>query len=149
MSIHSYTRIWLHLIWGTLKREKVLLNDEARKKVSNYLYDYARDKGIYMPKNYVCCEHVHCLVDLPTKYCVEDVLQLLKGSSSRWIGQNDVIPGKFGWGRGYAAFSVSHSNKQQVINYIGAQAEHHRVKTFIEEYELFIKKNDLVVLELD
>ena len=147
MSIHSYTRIWLHLIWGTLNHEKFLKATETRKKVSAYLYAYAKEKEIFMLKNYVNSEHVHCLIDLPTRYSIEELMQLLKGSSSAWINKNNLLPGKFAWGRGYAAFSVSHSNKDKVYHYIANQAEHHRTKTFKEEYEAFIKKNNLVVFK--
>ena len=147
MSKHSYTRIWLHLIWGTLNREKFLGAVETRKKVSKYLYTYAKEKEFFMLKNYVNSEHVHCLIDLPTRYSIEELMQLLKGSSSAWINRTDLLTRKFAWGRGYAVFSVSHSNKDKVLHYIANQAEHHRTKTFREEYGAFIKNNNLVVLK--
>ena len=143
MSKHTYTRIWLHLIWGTLNRDPVLPR-EARKKTSAYLYEYAKSKNIYMKINFVNADHVHSIIDLPTCYSVEDLFQLLKGSSSHWINQNNLIPGKLAWGRGYAAFSVSHSNVSKVAEYIAKQEEHHRVKTFAEEYERFIRSYELM-----
>ena len=148
MSQHSYTRCWLHLIWGTRNREP-LLPREARKRVSGFLMKYAQDKEIFMKLNYVNADHTHALIDLPTRYSIEEILQLLKGSSSHWINQNDLISGKFAWGRGYAAFSVSHSNVDRVVAYIANQEEHHRVKTFAEEYENFIRKHGLVLLKED
>jgi len=148
MSRHSYTRCWLHMIWGTLRREK-LLPREARKKVSKYLYEYAEEKRIYMKINYVNADHVHALIDLPTNLSIEDAFKLLKGSSSHWINGNDLIPGKFAWGRGYAGFSVSHSNAASVGEYIADQESHHRRKTFREEYEQFIRKHGLVVYKED
>ena len=146
MSKHSYTRCWLHLIWGTLNREEILQRP-ARKQVSKYLYDYAKEKQIYMKINFVNADHVHCLIDLPTNYSIEDIFKLLKGSSSYWIGKCDLITGKFAWARGYAAFSVSHSNVSTVANYIANQEEHHKIKTYKEEYEVFIKKHNLVFLK--
>ena len=68
MSTHSYTRVWLHLIWGTLDREKLLLSREARCAVSRFLHEYAQEKEIYMKINYVNPDHVHSLIDLPTCY---------------------------------------------------------------------------------
>jgi REP element-mobilizing transposase RayT len=65
MSLHSYSRCWLHLIWGTLNREK-LLPKEAAARVSRYLTEYAEGKGFYMKINYVNADHVHALIDLPT-----------------------------------------------------------------------------------
>ncbi|MFA4924754.1 MAG: IS200/IS605 family transposase [Ignavibacteriaceae bacterium] len=139
MSLHSYSKCWLHLVWGTLKREKLITGKEERKRVSSYLYDYAKAKNIFMKINYVNVEHVHSLVDLPTNLCIEEMMHLLKGSSSHWINQNNICHGKFAWGRGYAALSVSESNLQKVAKYIENQGEHHKVKSFNAEYEQFIK----------
>jgi REP element-mobilizing transposase RayT len=94
MSAHSYSRCWIHLIWGTLDRAKVL-NKAAAKRVSHYLDDYAESKGVYVKINYVNADHVHALVDLPTVLSIEELMQLLKGNSSHWINSNDIITGKF------------------------------------------------------
>jgi putative transposase len=115
MSLHSYSRVWLHLIWATLER-RPLLSKSAAAKVSSYFSEYASEKGIYMKINYVNPEHVHVLIDLPTNLCIEDVMQLLKGGSSHWINESNLLPGKFGWGRGYGAFSVSQSSVAEVAN---------------------------------
>src|SRR4029077_13733844 len=84
MSAHSYSRWWIQLIWGTLDRAKVL-NKAAAKRVSRYLDDYAESKGVYVKINYVNADHVHALVDLPTPFSIEKLMQLLKGSSSHSI----------------------------------------------------------------
>ena len=86
-------------------------------------------------------DHVHALIDLPTNLAIEDVTQLLKGSSSHWINSNDIIKGKFAWGRGYGAFSVSESNVTAVAKYIANQEQHHRVRTFAEELKEFIERH--------
>ncbi len=143
MSVHSYSRCWLHMIWATKNREKVL-NREARKKVSAHLTENAKVKEIYMKINYVNAEHIHTLIDLPTKYTIEDVSKLLKGELSYWINQNDIISNKFSWGRGYGAFSVSHSNVSKVAEYIAKQEEHHKKMTFLEEYRSFVENYGLV-----
>jgi REP element-mobilizing transposase RayT len=75
----------------------------------------------------VNADRVHALVDLPTAFSVEKLMQLLKGSSSHWVNSNNIITGKFAWGRGYEAFSVSESNVDQVAAYIARQEEHHRI----------------------
>ncbi len=142
MSLHSNSRCWLHLIWGTLNREK-LLPRIATAKVSRYLDDYAKDKDIRMKINFVNADHVHALIDLPTHHSIEEVVQLLKGSSAHWINAGKLIPGKFAWGRGYGAFSVSESNGKRVAEYIARQEEHHRVKPFSEELEGFFKRHGL------
>lgn len=142
MSVHSYSRCWVHLIWGTLNREK-LLDKEAAARISRQLSEYAETKGVYMKINYVNADHVHALVDLPTGLSIEDLMQLLKGSSSRWVNVNNLLVGKFGWGRGYGAFSVSESNVSQVAAYIAGQEQHHRVLTFADELHEFIERHGL------
>ncbi len=142
MSTHAYSRCWVHLVWGTLNRER-MLDTEARRKVSEYLNEYARSKDVFMKINYVNADHVHALIDLPTGQTIEQVVQLLKGSSSHWINENQLVAGRFAWGRGYGAFSVSQSTVDEVAKYIAGQEEHHRVKTFAEEYEAFVKRYGL------
>jgi len=142
MSVHSYSRCWVHLIWGTLNREK-LLHKEAAARVSRYLSEYAELKRVYMRVNYVNPDHVHVLVDLPTALSIEELIQLLKGSSSHWINSNNLLAAKFAWGRGYGAFSVSESNICQVAAYIAGQEQHHRVRTFAEELQEFIERHGL------
>jgi putative transposase len=142
MSTHSYNKIWVHLIWETLDKQKILTKS-ARIKVSEYFYEYCKEKNIYMKTNYVNADHAHVLIDLPTNLCVEDCAKLLKGSSSHYINQNRLINTKFFWGRGYGAFSVSASQLVAVTNYINNQEEHHKVKSFNEEYKMFIEKYGL------
>ena len=94
MSLHSYSRCWLHLTWATLRRER-MLPKPAGMKVSSFLYDYSRSKGIYMKSNYVNPEHAHAVIDLATRYSIERVRQLLKGASSHWINANKMVHGTF------------------------------------------------------
>ena len=142
MSQHSYSRCWLHLVWSTFNKEK-LLDKEARLKSSKFLCEYSESKCVYMKINFVNADHVHALIDLPTGYSMEEIVKLYKGSSSHWINQERVVPFKFSWARGYGAFSVAQSNLAQVTTYIAGQQEHHRKKTFSEEYQEFLKAYEL------
>jgi putative transposase len=139
MSKHSYNKIWIHFIWETPGKQKIL-SKEVRKKISNFLYDYCKSKKIFMKINYVNADHVHAVVDLPTNLSAEECIKLLKGASSFYINKYRITASKFSWGKGYGAFSVSASQLNNVVNYIKNQEEHHRVKSFTEEYQLFIKK---------
>ncbi len=142
MSLHSYSKIWLHLIWATLER-RPLLSQHAAVELSAYLRQCSADKRIYMKLNYVNADHVHALIDLPTGLCIEEVMHLFKGSSSHWINENNLGRGKFGWGRGYGVFSVSHSGAAEVAKYIANQQEHHRKRTFAEELKLLVERHGL------
>ena len=142
MSTHSYSRGWLHLIWETLRHEP-MLDKRAATKASANLSEYAAQKGIYMKINFFNADHTHALIDLPTNQTIEQTIQLLKGSSSHWINQQRMLRGRFAWGRGYGAFSVSHSDVDRVAKYIAGQEEHHRKKTFDEEYRIFVQRYGL------
>jgi len=86
-------------------------------------------------------DHVHVALALPPTQTVSKALQLLKGGSSRWI--RDTLPRMrgFAWQDGYGAFSVSKSNLPEVVAYIKDQREHHRVKTFQEEFLAFLDRH--------
>ena len=142
MSTHSYSRCWLHLIWETLRREP-MLDKHAAAKASVNLSEYSYEKGIYMKINFFNAEHTHALIDLPTNLTIEELIKLFKGSSSHWVNEQQLVKGKFAWGRGYGAFSVSHSDVDRVANYIARQEEHHRKRSFAREYELFVKRYGL------
>jgi putative transposase len=116
MSVHSYSRCWVHLIWGTLKRER-LLNKKAAAGLSRYLAEYADQQGVHMKINFVNPDHVHALIDLPTGFSIEKVVQLLKGSSSHWVNSSEIITGNL-------------PGAEAMARYIASQEEHHRVRTF-------------------
>jgi putative transposase len=120
-----------------------ILSKPAAAKVSAYLSEYASEKGIYMKINYVNPDHVHALVDLPSGLAIDEMMQFLKGGSSHWINQGHLLAGKFAWGRGYGAFSVSHSGVEEVAKYIAGQEEHHRKRGFSEELKLFVERYGL------
>src|SRR5262245_25444222 len=142
MSAHSYSRYWIHLIWGTLNRDRVL-NKKAAAGLSRYLVEYSNEQSVYMKINFVNPDHVHALIDLPTGFSIEKIVQLLKGSSSHWVNSSELVTGKFAWGRGYGAFSVSHSNVDSVARYIAEQEEQHRQRTFADELREFIDRHGL------
>jgi len=142
MALHSYSRCWLHMVWGTLKREG-MFDKTAAAKVSGYLTEYALGKGIYMKANYVNCDHVHILIDLPVDMTIADCAQFSKGSSSHWINESALVPGKFSWGRGYGVFSVWHSLIGEVAAYIANQEMHHRGRSFADEMKLFVERYGL------
>jgi hypothetical protein len=86
---------------------------------------------------------IHALPGIPPTLAVNKGVQLIKGGSSAWI--KETFPGLrgFGWQDGYGAFSVSKSQVPDVAEYIRGQREHHRVKSFEEEYRAFLDKHEI------
>jgi len=88
-------------------------------------------------------EHIHLLFLLNPIYAVSDVIKGIKGESSHWINSEKLLAYKFAWQTGYGAFSVSESMVGSVEKYILNQKEHHKTVTFADEYELFMKKHGM------
>lgn len=86
-------------------------------------------------------DHVHVLFKMSRTVTLAKVVEEVKKSSSKWLKTQDPEFKQFAWQAGYGGFSVSESNAAQVANYIRKQEEHHRVKTFQEEYREFLEKN--------
>ena len=126
------------MIWGTHNHERIL-NKKARIDLFRHLISAGLEHGINIEKHNVQPEHVHILFTLPADRTIAQIAKNLKGESSRWINENDLITGKFRWQRGYAAFSVSVSQFETVKKYVDNQEKHHKRKTFSEEYEEWVK----------
>lgn len=84
-------------------------------------------------------DHVHVLVSMNPKQAPSDLMYEIKRSSSMWINKQKLVVGKFSWQEGFGAFSYGKSQIKDVRNYIETQEEHHKKRTFIEEYKSFLK----------
>lgn len=134
-----YVRVWVHLIWSTKNREPIL-TDELRKQIIAHIKENAGKKDIYLDSINGVSDHVHVLISLKADQMIAKVTQLLKGESSHWVNSEKSIHSKFEWQDEYIAISVSESKVEKVREYIKNQEEHHRTRTFTEEYEEFLKK---------
>lgn len=136
-----YTRVWIHFVWSTKDREPQLV-ESMRQKVFQHIKSNAKEKGIFMDCVNGHVDHAHCLVSLGTEQTISKVMQLIKGESAFWINKQNLIKNKFEWQDEYFAVSVSESNVEAVRKYILNQEEHHKKKTFLQEYNEFILKYD-------
>jgi putative transposase len=84
-------------------------------------------------------DHIHCFFNLNPQKSIAEIIKQVKGSSSHFINQNNLILAKFAWQTGYAAFSVSESVINKVYEYIKNQKQHHQKKTFQQEFDDFLK----------
>ena len=85
-------------------------------------------------------DHVHCFIGLRPAMSIADLVRDVKNNSSKFINERGFLKGKFQWQEGYGVFSYSHSQVDQVYKYILNQEEHHKQKTFREEYEEFLRE---------
>ena len=135
----AFVKIWIHFVWTTKKRHP-LITKRIKTKLINHIKENAVNKEIFIDSIDGGKEHLHVLISLGAKQSVSEVAGLLKGESSHWINKEKMIKGKFEWQDEYFAVSVSESAKQKVRKYIRNQKEHHRTRTFSEEYDEFMRK---------
>ncbi len=137
---HSLTKIWIHSIFSTKDWEKTISNKFAGKLYNHITEQLTCQFECRVKSINGIPDHVHILLLLNPVYSISDILKNVKGESSHWINQNNFLNIKFSWQTGYGAFSVSESDVDKVSKYIENQHEHHKKMTFMEEYELFMKK---------
>jgi len=135
----SYVKIWIHAVW-TVKKRQPVLNQNVRQVVFEHIYQNALEKGILIEVVGGHNNHVHCLFRLRNDQTLENVMQLLKGESSFWFNKNKISMNALKWQKEYFAVSVSESQVDVVKKYIRNQEEHHKKKTWDDEYNEFITK---------
>ena len=135
----GYIKIWIHLVWTTKNRDPLLVAD-IRKQVFDHIRKNAFNKGIYIDFINGHLDHIHCLISLGAGQNIDKITMLLKGESSYWINQKKLIRQKFEWQDEYFAVSVSESLVKRTRTYIKNQEEHHKKKSFQEEYDEFMHK---------
>ena len=134
-----YIKIWIHLIFSTKNREKIIAN-ELKLKLLSHIKENSIAKNIFINTLNCVEDHIHILFSLGNDQTISKVAQLIKGESSFWLNKNKLIKGKFEWQEEYIAVSVSESQINKVREYIKNQEEHHRRKSFAEEFGELIKK---------
>ncbi len=139
---HSFTHILIHYIFSTKDRQP-FLTDDIRPRIFDYMGGIARKNDIQPQIIGGVEDHVHMLVLLPKTLSIAKAIQLIKGGTSRWIHDQFPNLGHFAWQIGYGAFSVSLSNRENVMDYIKRQKEHHRKKTFKEEFIEFLEIHNI------
>jgi REP element-mobilizing transposase RayT len=135
-----FIKINIHFVWSTKEREPFLTTQEIRQIVWQHIRENAKLKGIYIDVVNGYSDHCHSLVSLGIDQTISKIMQLIKGESSFWINRQNLCNKKFEWQDEYFAVSVSESMLGRVRNYILNQEEHHKHKTYQEEYDEFINK---------
>ena len=130
-------KIWIHLVFSTKYRAPLITN-QLKHDLLTHIRDNAKKKDIYIDTMNACSDHMHILLSLGNDQSIAKVAQLIKGESAHWVNENHLLDYKFIWQEEYYAASVSDSKKNVVRNYIKNQEEHHRLKTFEEECDMFI-----------
>jgi REP element-mobilizing transposase RayT len=139
---HSYSSSLYHVVYSTRERRKQI-DSELAPRLWPYLGGVARENGFHAIEVGGIADHVHLLLSLPAKLSIAKAIQILKGVSSRWVHVEFPSRNDFAWQEGYGAFSIGISQIVLTRAYIQNQEEHHRTKSFQEEFLGFLKKHNV------
>lgn len=138
----TFSQIYIQCVFAVKGRQNLL-----QKPWSDEIFKYMA--GIIKGKNQKpiivngVADHVHLFIGLNPSIAVAELVRDVKNNSSNFINEQQYVMGKFAWQEGYGAFSYAHSQIDQVYQYVLNQEEHHRKKTFKEEYIDFLKKFEI------
>jgi len=136
---NTFTQIYIQFVFAVQNRAS-LIQQEWKDELYKYITGIVQKNGHKLIAINGTANHVHIFVGYKPHQIIPDLMQDVKGSSSKWINEKRFVKGKFNWQEGYGAFSYSHSQIDQVVRYINNQEKHHKRKTFREEYILLLKK---------
>jgi REP element-mobilizing transposase RayT len=137
---HTFTSLLTHVTFSTHGRAPLIV-DAIRADLHSYLGGILRELRATPIVIGGATDHVHLLTTLPADRAVADCLRVIKTNSSRWVKEKWPERRSFGWQSGYGAFSVSESNRANVIRYIQGQARHHLKISFQDEFLGLLKKH--------
>lgn len=139
---NTYTQLNIHCVFA-VKGRGSFIAPSFRDELHSYMAGILKNDGSYVLAINGWRDHVHVFFELQPTMSVSDQIRMLKASSSKWINDSKLIKGKFQWQEGYAAFSYSRSQRNEVIQYIKNQEAHHKKKTFREEYLELLRKFEI------
>jgi putative transposase len=143
----TYSQIYLQIVFAVKGRVN-LIKDEWKDELHKYIAGIIKGKdqkpiivnGVH--------NHIHVFVGLRPSMPISDLVRDIKNNSSNFINDQKWLKQKFSWQEGYGVFSYSHSQIDTVYNYILNQENHHRKKTFREEYLNFLNEFNITSVRL-
>jgi len=135
----TYSQIYIQAIFAVKQRES-LINPEWEDQLYKYITGIVQNKGQKMLAINGMPNHIHFLIGMQPSCCLSELVREVKKSSNKFINESSCSKFRFNWQEGFGAFSYSHSQLDNVIAYIMNQKEHHKKRTFKEEYNDILKR---------
>ena len=139
---NTYRKLYLQIIFA-VKNRQALLHKSWRSELLQYIAGIINKRNHYSLAVNGTQDHIHIFLDYSGRELIEDLVREIKKSSNLYIHGKNLSPYKFEWQAGYSVFSHGHREKDIIINYIKNQEEHHRNKSFREEYMAFLKSYEI------
>ena len=135
----TYSQIYIQIVFAVQGRQ-ILIHDNWEARLHKYITGIVQQKGQKVISINGVPDHIHFLIGMKPSCPLSDPVREIKKSSNEFINENKFTRLSFKWQEGFGAFSYGHSHLNQLANYISNQKEHHKKKTFKEEYVEFLKK---------
>ena len=135
----NYCQLYIQVVFAVQGRHN-FIPKQRKEELHKYITGIVTKRKHKMYAINCMPDHAHIFVSMNPSQSISDLVRDIKTNSSIFITDQKFVKGKFHWQEGFGAFSYSHSHINRVVNYIGNQEEHHRIKTFKEEYLDFLQK---------
>ncbi|WP_159467248.1 IS200/IS605 family transposase [Dyadobacter sp. 3J3] len=136
---NTYYQLYVHSVFA-IKFRNAVIGKVWKNDFNGIIGNLINETGC---KTYIVNgveDHVHCFFGLNPAVSISDVMRSVKAKSSKWVNESGILQDRFEWQKGFGAFSYSHSHVDSVFRYIQNQEEHHKKRSFSEEYlELLTK----------
>lgn len=135
----TYSQIYIQIVFA-VKNRNGLIDNSWEEELYKYITGIVQNKGQKMLAINGMPDHIHILIGMKPSCCLSDLVSEIKKSSNSFVKEKEFSKYKFEWQEGFSAFSYSHSSLDNVIGYINNQKEHHKKRSFKEEYIVFLEK---------
>lgn len=138
----TYSQIYIQVVFAVKGRQNLIANT-WKNELHKYIAGIVKGKGQMSIIVNGMPDHVHVFIGLKPVMAISDLVRDIKNNSTNFINDHKFVKGKFSWQEGYGAFSYSHSQIENVYDYILNQETHHQKKSFKQEYIDFLQKNEV------
>lgn len=139
---NTYSQVYIQIVFAVKGRQN-LIEKQNREELHKFITGIVSNRGQKLLAIFAMPDHVHILIGLKPNVSISDLVRDIKAGSSKIINDKKWINAKFNWQEGFGAFSYSKSNLDAVVNYILNQEEHHKKRTFKDEYLDFLEKFEI------
>ena len=143
----SLSQVWLHIVFSTKDRRAFLQNPEFREEMFRMLSHHVEQAGCFPKLSGGWIDHVHVVCGLSRTVTIAQLVEHLKTETSKWAKKPPHGVSAFTWQAGYGAFSVSQSNLPQLLRYVEQQEQHHRKKSYQDEFRELCQKHEIEIDE--
>jgi len=139
---NTYTQIHIQCVFAVQNRT-CIIHYKWKESLHKYITGIIQNHGHKVLAINSMPDHVHVFFGMRPTQSLSDLMQDVKGDSSKWINKNGFTKGYFSWQEGFGGFSYSKSQVNDVVSYIMNQDKHHKRKSFMEEYESLLREFDV------